>query len=77
MLNDITRFGGTNQKMVEFEIVVQRLAALREPVDALFDHVTVNCSDKALRENRLRLLNQILATMNSIADFSQIEGGER
>jgi len=77
MLNDIARFGGTNQEMVEFEIVVQRLAALREPVDALFDHVTVNCSDKALRENRLRLLNQILATMNSIADFSQIEGGER
>ncbi len=77
MLNNIARFGGTNHEMVEFEIIVQRLAALREPVDALFDHVTVNCSDKALRENRLRLLNQILATMNSIADFSQIEGGER
>jgi len=27
-----------------------------------------------LRENRLRLLARIRATMNQIADFSQIEG---
>lgn len=77
MLNDIAQFGGTNQEMVEFEIAVQRLAELREPVDAFFDHVTVNCNDKDLRENRLRLLNQISDTMNSIADFSWIEGGDR
>jgi glycyl-tRNA synthetase beta subunit len=27
-----------------------------------------------LRENRLRLLSRIRATMNRVADFSQIEG---
>ena len=27
-----------------------------------------------LRENRLRLLSRIRATMNQVADFSQIEG---
>ncbi|MDP6927570.1 MAG: DALR anticodon-binding domain-containing protein, partial [Rhodospirillales bacterium] len=54
-----------------------KLASLRAPVDAFFDHVTVNCEDKALRVNRLRLLSQIRKTMNQVADFSQIEGGER
>jgi len=50
------------------------LAELRRPVDEFFDKVTVNVADKDLRENRLRLLARIRATMNQIADFSQIEG---
>ena len=53
------------------------LATLRAPVDAFFDEVTVNCEDATLRVNRLRLLSQIRTTMNQVADFSQIEGGER
>jgi len=50
------------------------MAALRAPVDAFFDGVTVNADDAALRANRLRLLNQIRATMHLVADFSKIEG---
>jgi glycyl-tRNA synthetase beta chain len=50
------------------------LARLRGPVDAFFDHVTVNCDDANLRANRLRLLSGIRTTMNRIADFSEIEG---
>jgi glycyl-tRNA synthetase beta chain len=50
------------------------LAHLRAPVDAFFDHVTVNCDDKALRANRLRLLSRIRAALNRVADFSKIEG---
>ncbi|MFZ5782064.1 MAG: glycine--tRNA ligase subunit beta [Pseudomonadota bacterium] len=51
------------------------LAGLRGPLDALFDKVTVNVVDKPdLRLNRLKLLNQIKATMDSVADFSRIEG---
>ncbi len=53
------------------------LASLRAPVDAFFDEVTVNCEEATLRVNRLRLLSQIRTTMNQVADFSQIEGGER
>tara|TARA_B100000315_G_scaffold244321_1_gene268727 strand:+ start:484 stop:2553 length:2070 start_codon:yes stop_codon:yes gene_type:complete len=53
------------------------LASLRMPVDDFFDEVTVNCEDATLRVNRLRLLSQIRTTMNQVADFSQIEGGER
>ena len=54
-----------------------QLAGLRVPIDSFFDKVTVNCEDRKLRVNRLGLLSQIRDTMNRIADFSQIEGGER
>jgi glycyl-tRNA synthetase beta chain len=50
------------------------LAHLRAPVDAFFDHVTVNCDDRALRANRLRLLSRIRAALHHVADFSKIEG---
>jgi len=50
------------------------LAELRAPVDAFFDHVTVNCEDAGLRVNRLRLLSQIRSALGGVADFSHIEG---
>jgi glycyl-tRNA synthetase beta chain len=50
------------------------LAKLRGPVDAFFDRVTVNAEEKDLRANRLSLLAQIRATLNTVADFSRIEG---
>jgi glycyl-tRNA synthetase beta chain len=58
----------------KFEDAMTVLATLRKPVDEFFERVTVNVADKELRENRLRLLARIRATMNQIADFSQIEG---
>jgi glycyl-tRNA synthetase beta chain len=58
----------------DFAAAMAALARLRRPVDAFFDKVTVNSDDRALRENRLRLLSQIRATMDQVADFSQIEG---
>ena len=50
------------------------MANLRPAVDAFFDKVTVNVEDKALRENRLKLLNQIREATRTVADFSRIEG---
>ncbi|MXY39217.1 MAG: glycine--tRNA ligase subunit beta [Rhodospirillaceae bacterium] len=50
------------------------LAVLRGPIDRFFDAVTVNDEDPALRENRLLLLSNIRAVMDSVADFSRIEG---
>jgi glycyl-tRNA synthetase beta chain len=50
------------------------LARLRRPVDEFFEKVTVNIDNARLRENRLRLLSRIRATMNRVADFSLIEG---
>jgi glycyl-tRNA synthetase beta chain len=57
-----------------FNDAMAALATLRRPVDEFFERVTVNVADEELRENRLRLLARIRATMNQIADFSQIEG---
>ena len=54
---------------------MSELSNLRAPIDAFFDKVTVNVAEKPeLRLNRLKLLNQIRATMDSVADFSKIEG---
>ena len=57
-----------------FTDAMAALAGLRRPVDAFFDHVTVNAEDPDLRRNRLLLLSQIRATLNQVADFSKIEG---
>jgi glycyl-tRNA synthetase beta chain len=58
----------------DFEAAMRAMARLRPRVDAFFDKVTVNVEDKALRENRLRLLNEIREATRAVADFSRIEG---
>ncbi|GAA4251192.1 glycine--tRNA ligase subunit beta [Azospirillum formosense] len=58
----------------DFTGTMAALARLRGPVDAFFDKVTVNAEQADLRANRLRLLSQIRATLNAVADFSRIEG---
>ena len=59
----------------DFAAAMLAMAKLRPHVDAFFDKVTVNVDDKPLRENRLRLLNEIRAATRAVADFSRIEGG--
>jgi glycyl-tRNA synthetase beta chain len=54
--------------------VMAALAKLRAPVDAFFDHVTVNHPDPELRRNHLQLLAKLRKNMHLIADFSKIEG---
>ena len=58
----------------DLEAAMAAMAKLRAPVDAFFDHVTVNADDGALRENRLKLLSEIRATTLKVADFSKVEG---
>jgi glycyl-tRNA synthetase beta chain len=73
-LGDIGGRAGTFLQREQFETAMSELARLRRPIDDFFDKVTVNCDDAVLRENRLRLLSRIRATLNQVADFSQIEG---
>lgn len=61
-------------KKEDFEAAMRAMAKLRAPVDAFFDKVIVNADDKAVRENRLRLLNRIREATRNVADFSRIEG---
>jgi glycyl-tRNA synthetase beta chain len=58
----------------DFEGAMRMLAKLREPVDAFFDHVTVNADNKDLRLNRLRLLNELRVVMLGVADFGKVAG---
>jgi glycyl-tRNA synthetase beta chain len=58
----------------DFESAMESLSTLRTAVDAFFEKVTVNVDDKQLRENRLKLLNEIRAATDAVADFSCIEG---
>ncbi|HEY4113070.1 MAG TPA: glycine--tRNA ligase subunit beta [Rhizomicrobium sp.] len=50
------------------------MARLRKPVDAFFEKVTVNDKNPELRQNRLKLLSRLRATLHLVADFSKIEG---
>jgi len=58
----------------DFAAAMSAIAKLRPTVDAFFDKVKVNADDKAVRENRLKLLNEIREATRAVADFSRIEG---
>ncbi|HEY6834575.1 MAG TPA: glycine--tRNA ligase subunit beta [Pseudolabrys sp.] len=58
----------------DFAAAMTAMAQLRPKVDAFFDKVTVNVDDKDVRENRLKLLNEIREATRAVADFSKIEG---
>jgi len=57
----------------DFAGTMTALATLRAPLDAFFEHVTVNDADTAVRLNRLRLLASVRRALDQVADFSQIE----
>ncbi|MBR0758555.1 glycine--tRNA ligase subunit beta [Bradyrhizobium jicamae] len=58
----------------DFAAAMSAMAKLRPAVDAFFDKVKVNDDDPKVRENRLKLLNEIRSATRAVADFSRIEG---
>ena len=52
---------------------LNRLASLREPVDAFFDQVLVMADDPAVRDNRIALLNELGSLFLRVADFSRLQ----
>ena len=58
----------------DFAGAMSAMAKLRPAVDAFFDKVKVNDDEPKVRENRLKLLNEIRAATRAVADFSKIEG---
>jgi glycyl-tRNA synthetase beta chain len=57
----------------DFAGAMSAMAKLRPAVDAFFDKVKVNDDDPKVRENRLKLLNEIRAATRAVADFSKIQ----
>jgi glycyl-tRNA synthetase beta chain len=73
-LTDAERKADDAVRREHFTEAMAVMAALRRPVDAFFDSVTVNATNAAQRRNRLSLLARIGATLARVADFGQIEG---
>ncbi|MDE2329886.1 MAG: glycine--tRNA ligase subunit beta, partial [Bradyrhizobium sp.] len=57
----------------DFAGAMRAMAELRPAVNAFFDKVKVNDDDARVRENRLKLLNEIRAATRAVADFSKIQ----
>ncbi|OAI17286.1 glycine--tRNA ligase subunit beta [Methylomonas lenta] len=56
-----------------YQLALNRLAQLRDNVDAFFDHVMVNTDDEALRNSRLALLAMLSNQFLQIADISKLQ----
>jgi glycyl-tRNA synthetase beta chain len=56
-----------------YQATLNRLAQLKQPVDAFFDGVMVNCEDLELRANRLALLNLLSQQFLTCADISKLQ----
>ena len=71
---DLAKVEGSVAVMNEdFESAMSAMAKLRPAVDAFFDKVKVNDDDPNVRENRLKLLNEIRSATRAVADFSRIQ----
>ncbi len=56
----------------QYDATLNRLAALREPVDAFFDQVLVNADDTRVKANRYALLARLRGLFLGVADISLI-----
>ncbi|HEY8034532.1 MAG TPA: glycine--tRNA ligase subunit beta [Methylobacter sp.] len=56
-----------------YQATLNRLATLRNDVDAFFDHVMVMTDDLELRANRLALLNMLSEQFLTCADISKLQ----
>jgi glycyl-tRNA synthetase beta chain len=57
----------------DYASALEEITALKPAVDAYFDQVMVMAEDRALRENRVRLLVEIGTLFARIADFTRIQ----
>jgi len=73
-INEVKAEAGAAVAKEDFAGAMSAMAKLRPAVDAFFEHVKVNDDDAKVRENRLKLLNEIRAATRAVADFSKIEG---
>jgi glycyl-tRNA synthetase beta chain len=55
-----------------YDEALARVATLRQPVDAFFDHVMVMVEEADVRRNRLSLLTLVAGLFDAFADFSKL-----
>jgi glycyl-tRNA synthetase beta chain len=59
----------------EYQRALEAIAGLRPAVDKFFDKVLVMAEDRAVRENRLRLLGKLDDLFSGLAQFAEIATG--
>jgi glycyl-tRNA synthetase beta chain len=59
-------------RVQKYKDALLRVAELRKPVDTFFDKVMVMVEDEQLRHRRILMLLQLLMSVSTIADFSEI-----
>lgn len=72
-LTDMAAIVGPLLDRGEYRAALERLAGLRQPVDAFFDDVMVLVEDAGLRANRLALLNAVGRLFLRVADLSRLQ----
>ncbi|WP_407117454.1 glycine--tRNA ligase subunit beta [Bradyrhizobium sp. LMG 9283] len=72
-IDEVKAEAGAAVAREDFAAAMSAMAKLRPPVDAFFDKVRVNDDDPKVRENRLKLLNEIRSATRAVADFSKIQ----
>ncbi|WP_028134909.1 glycine--tRNA ligase subunit beta [Bradyrhizobium japonicum] len=72
-IDEVKAEAGAAVAKEDFAAAMSAMAKLRPPVDAFFDKVRVNDEDEKVRENRLKLLNEIRSATRAVADFSKIQ----
>jgi glycyl-tRNA synthetase beta chain len=72
-IGEVTTEAGAAVAKEDFAAAMSAMAKLRPPVDAFFEKVRVNDDDPKVRENRLKLLNEIRSATRAVADFSKIQ----
>ena len=60
-------------KADDYALALSRVVGLKAPVDTFFEKVMVMSDDKAVRENRVRLLMDIGGLFAHVADFSRLQ----
>ena len=57
----------------DYDSQLNLLASIKSEISNFFDNVVVNDDDKAIKENRLKLLNMVCETFDNYFSFSKIE----
>jgi glycyl-tRNA synthetase beta chain len=72
-LDDLEGKAASSFERADYAEGLYVLSALRDPVDAFFDHVMVMCEDCRLRDNRIALLRRLSDLFLRVADISRLQ----
>ena len=72
-IHDLRKYFTSINKDENYELSLSNLAESKKTVFDFFDNVMVNDQDKAIKKNRLELLQMLRKTYENYLNFSEIE----